>query len=59
MGQQDASITIVFKNDPVPLVYPNIQGYQLGSGFLGVMVGTDTFIYPAESIESIVHTVKE
>lgn len=59
MEQQAADIQINFRGNPEPVFFENIVGYQLGSGFLGVMVDTRTFIYPSDTIEYVVHTVKE
>jgi hypothetical protein len=59
MEQQAASIEINFRGNPEPVVFDEIIGYQLGSGFLGVMVGQHTFIYPSDTIEYVVHTTKE
>lgn len=50
------SITITFRGNPNPLEFRNIFGYQLGSGFLGVMtVDGVTYIYPQDTVESAIH----
>lgn len=58
MEQVKQDITIIFRNGDV-ISYEEIIGYQLGSGFIGVMVGNQTFIYPQDLVSNIVLTVKE
>lgn len=58
MEQVKQDIEITFRNGDV-FSYENIIGYQLGSGFIGVMVGSKTYIYPQDLINNIVLTVKE
>lgn len=53
-------ITITFRGNPEDKVFEDILGYQLGSGFLGVMCRDgNTYIYPQDQIYQIVHTQKE
>lgn len=58
MEQVKQDIEITFRNGDV-ITYEEIIGYQLGSGFIGVMVGSKTYIYPQDLINNIVLTVKE
>lgn len=53
-------ITISFRGNPEPKVFEDILGYQLGSGFIGVMVRNgNTYIYPADQVYEVVHTQKD
>lgn len=58
MEQVKQDIEITFRNGD-KITYEEIIGYQLGSGFIGVMVGNKTYIYPQDLINNIVLTVKE
>ena len=57
--QQKVNMTIHFRGNPQSVTFEDIIGYQLGSGFLGVMVGNTTYIYPSDTIDNVIHTVKE
>lgn len=61
MEQVKQDITIVFRDsDSAVYHYENIQGYQLGSGFLGVIIEDGTMqIYPSDIILSATITPKE
>lgn len=61
MEQVKQDITIVFRDNERPVYhYENIQGYQLGSGFLGVIIEDGTMqIYPSDLILSATITPKE
>lgn len=59
MEEVKQDIEIHFRGTPDVATFENIIGYQLGSGFLGVMADTRTFIYPSDTIEYVVVEVKE
>lgn len=51
------SMTITFRGNPAAKEFRNIFGYQLGSGFLGVMTADGiTYIYPQDTIEFAKHS---
>lgn len=51
------SISIQFRGNPNAKEFKNILGYQLGSGFLGVLTPDGlTYIYPQDTIESVIHS---
>lgn len=57
MTENTQSIEIFFRGKPEALEFHNIIGYQLGSGFLGVLTPQGkTFIYPQDTIEYAVHS---
>lgn len=61
MEEVKQDIEIVFRDENVyNITYENIQGYQLGSGFLGVITADGTMnIYPSDLIFSATITPKE
>ena len=49
-------IEITFRGVPGSRVFTDIEGYQLGSGFLGVMKKNGTMhIFPSDRIEEVVY----
>jgi hypothetical protein len=53
-------ITIDFRGNPESKVFEDVLGYQLGSGFIGVMCKDgNTYIYPSDLVYQVVHTTKE
>ena len=57
MPELNQSIEIHFRGRPDAIKFTRILGYQLGSGFLGVMtIDGITYIYPQDTIEYVVHT---
>lgn len=60
MEQIKQDIEIIFRKSKEPIIFENIQGYQLGSGFLGVISEKGVMtIYPSDLIYSATITPKE
>ena len=53
-------LTIHFRGIPEGKKFEDILGYQLGSGFAGVMTKDgNTYIYPSDRIEEMVLTTEQ
>jgi hypothetical protein len=60
MEEVKQDIEIRFRDGEGVFKFENIQGYQLGSGFLGVITADGTMnIYPSDLIFSATITPKE
>lgn len=54
------TLEITFRGNPIPETYEDVLGYQLGSGFVGVMTKEGkTIIFPQDLVEMVVHTQTE
>lgn len=53
-------LTLTLRGDPVEQVFENIAGYQLGSGFLGIMTKDgNMLIIPSDRVEQVVLTTEQ
>lgn len=58
--QVNQHLTLILRGDPTEYVFENIKGYQLGSGFVGIMFSDGNMkIIPADRIEEIVLTTEQ
>lgn len=56
--QKQYNLSIAFRGSPVTEDFNDIMGYQVGATVVAVMLKDgSTFIYPVDTIESVIHSL--